>query len=133
MPRKTFVGFGFGAIQAGLFLPEAYKQGFRMVVSEVVPGVVSAVNSQGSYSLNEATLKERLSRTIPGVELLNPADSDDLAKLVNALAEADVVATALPKVDFYDSAQGMPTVAQIMADGLGRNTNKVTVYTAERV
>jgi len=36
---KTFVGFGFGAIQAGLFLYEAYQSGNfgRLVVAEVLP------------------------------------------------------------------------------------------------
>ena len=36
-PAKTFVGFGFGAIQGGLFLYEAFRSGKfgRLVVAEV--------------------------------------------------------------------------------------------------
>ena len=41
---KTFVGFGFGAIQGGLFLYEAFRSGQfrRLVVAEVVPEVVAS-------------------------------------------------------------------------------------------
>ena len=40
---RTYVGFGFGAIQSGLFLYEAYRSGKfqRLVVAEVIPEVVS--------------------------------------------------------------------------------------------
>ena len=42
---RTFVGFGFGAIQAGLFLYEALRSGNfgRLVVGEVLPDVVDTV------------------------------------------------------------------------------------------
>jgi len=53
----TFVGFGFGAIQSGLLLYEAFqsKNFSRLVVAEVVPEVVAAVREAGGYSLNIAT------------------------------------------------------------------------------
>ena len=40
---RTYVGFGFGAIQAGLFLYEAYRSGnfARLVVAEVLPDLVA--------------------------------------------------------------------------------------------
>jgi hypothetical protein len=43
--QRTFVGFGFGPIQAGLFLDEAYRsRSFGwLVVAEVLPEIVSAV------------------------------------------------------------------------------------------
>lgn len=46
---RTFVGFGFGAIQAGLFLREAEESGkfSRFVVSEVVASSVEAVRENG--------------------------------------------------------------------------------------
>jgi hypothetical protein len=39
--RHTFVGFGFGAIQAGLFLYEAWRSGNfdRLFVAEVIPSM----------------------------------------------------------------------------------------------
>ena len=42
--HRTFVGFGFGAIQAGLFLYEAFRSGgfARLVVGEVAPDAVDA-------------------------------------------------------------------------------------------
>jgi hypothetical protein len=46
----TFVGFGFGPIQAGLFLAEAFQLSgafHRLVVAEVVPAVVAAVRAAG--------------------------------------------------------------------------------------
>ena len=49
---KTFVGFGFGAIQAGLFAYEAGRSGNfrRLVVAEVMPETVEALrNAQGRY------------------------------------------------------------------------------------
>ena len=57
LPR-TFVGFGFGAIQGGLFLYEAFRSGKfgRLVVAEVVPEVVAAVRrAQGRFRVNIAT------------------------------------------------------------------------------
>ena len=58
--KQTFVGFGFGAIQAGLFLFEAYETGRfdRLVVAEVVPETINKVRqNNGSYWLNVATGK----------------------------------------------------------------------------
>lgn len=46
---RTYVGFGFGAIQAGLFLAEAQASGnfSRLVVADVDPGIVRAVREAG--------------------------------------------------------------------------------------
>ena len=55
--RRTYVGFGFGPTQAGLFLHEAYvSQAFRrMVVAEVIPERVKAIRrAHGTYSINVA-------------------------------------------------------------------------------
>ena len=54
---RTYVGFGFGAIQAGLFLYEAFRsEAFRrLIVAEVLPEVVSAVRrAEGYYTVNIA-------------------------------------------------------------------------------
>ena len=58
MSGRTYVGFGFGAIQSGLFLYEAFESGEfdRLVVAEVVPEVVTAIRAnRGHYALNVAT------------------------------------------------------------------------------
>ena len=51
---STFVGFGFGPIQAGLFLAEAHLSGNfdRLVVAEIVPEVVSTVRQAGGCTGN---------------------------------------------------------------------------------
>ena len=58
MVPRPFTGFGFGAIQAGLFLYEARRSGNfdRLVAAEVIPEVVEAVRTNGgTYGLNIAT------------------------------------------------------------------------------
>jgi hypothetical protein len=55
--NRTFVGFGFGAIQAGLFLYEAFHSGnfSRLVVAEVLPEAVNAIRTaEGFFSVNIA-------------------------------------------------------------------------------
>jgi hypothetical protein len=54
---RTYVGFGFGAIQAGLFLYEAFVSGafHRLVVAEVLPEVVAAIRkAEGRFCVNIA-------------------------------------------------------------------------------
>jgi mannitol-1-phosphate 5-dehydrogenase len=124
----TFVGFGFGAIQAGLFLYEAQRSGRfdRLVVAEVMPEVVNAVRAHGAYSLNIATAAAIEQHAVTGIEIYNPADPDDACQLVAAIAEATVLGTALPSVDFY--TRGAPSVADLLNEGLAR---PCVIYTAE--
>ena len=134
---KTFVGFGFGAIQGGLFLYEAFRSGKfeRLVVAEVVPEVVAAVRrAQGCYSVNIATRTGIEVRKVSGVEILNPAVPEDERILSQALAEASEIATALPSVDFF--SRGEPSVAGLIARALQakaarRDLPPCIIYTAE--
>ena len=51
----TFVGFGFGAIQGGLFLPSAFASGNfdRLVVAEIDSELVAQIRrSGGTYQCN---------------------------------------------------------------------------------
>ena len=52
---RTFVGFGFGAIQGGLFLPEAFGSGnfSRLVVSEIDTEVVVAVPQRNGLAAGD--------------------------------------------------------------------------------
>ncbi len=116
---KTFVGFGFGAIQGGLFLYEAFRSGNfeRLVVAEVMPDVVAAVrNAGGVYHVNIALPSKVEQHTVSGVEILNSTDDADAEKLINAIADASEIATALPCVDFFN--KGARSVAQLLAEGL---------------
>ncbi|NOU36789.1 MAG: hypothetical protein HOO88_08470 [Kiritimatiellaceae bacterium] len=129
---RTFVGFGFGAIQSGLFLYEAFRSGNfdRLVVAEVVPDVVAAVRRAGGYTLNIATSGGIEQHRITGVEIYNPSVEADRVALIAALAEAQEIATALPSVDFFE--RGNPSVAALMREAFSqRSGNPAVVYTGE--
>jgi mannitol-1-phosphate 5-dehydrogenase len=135
--QRTFVGFGFGAIQGGLFLYEAHRSGNfgRLVVAEVVPEVVEAVRrSGGCYRVNVATRTGIEVHEVSKVEIFNPLVPDDAAKLAAALAEASEICTALPSVDFF--TRGEPSVAGLIAEAIRRKTGDASlpaciVYAAE--
>ncbi len=132
----TFVGFGFGPIQAGLFLAEAFQAGAfaRLVVAEVVPEVVAAVRAADGFTVNIGHADHISALSVAPVEIYNPAAPDDRAALVAAVAEASELATALPSVAIY-AAGGAASVSAILADGLLRKLElgglPAVVYTAE--
>jgi len=132
--KKTFVGFGFGPIQSGLFCFEARMSGnfSRFVIAEIDYELVRAVRENGGrYTVNVAR-KDRIDRvSVEGVELYNPTSREGREVMLEAVADADEIATALPSVDFYDTdAAG---AARLIAEGLsGRTEAKPTViYAAE--
>jgi len=117
----SFVGFGFGPIQAGLFLAEAHlSHNFhRLVVAEIVPEVVAAVRAAAAFTVNIGRDDAIDRLTVRPVEIYAPHVADDRAHLVAAVADATEMATALPSVQFY-AAGSDNSVAQILADGLLR-------------
>lgn len=118
MPR-TFVGFGFGAIQGGLFLPEAFRSGNfdRLVVSEIDQESVDHLRSSGGvYSCNVAHRSNLERIEVGGIEAYNPLSGDDRSKLVEAVAEASELCTALPSYELYDI--GAASVASLLSEGL---------------
>jgi mannitol-1-phosphate 5-dehydrogenase len=138
MTPRVFVGFGFGAIQSGLFLDEAFRSGrfTRLVVAEVVDDVVRAVRAdKGSYAVNVATQSGIERHIVKGVEIFNPNVAADRAALVAAVAEASELATALPSVKFFE-AGGAASVAAVLGEGIARKVADpalpaAVVYTAE--
>jgi len=136
-PPETLVGFGFGAIQAGLFAYEAFRSGNfqRLVVAEVVPEVVEAIRrAGGNYRVNIAGRSGVQVHEVRGVEILNPTVPEDARVLEQALAEASEIATALPSVAFYQ--KGEASVAGFIARALARKATderlpRCVVYTAE--
>ncbi len=135
---RTLVGFGFGAIQAGLLVYEAWRSGNfgRLVVAEVVPAMVEAVRrNNGRYALNVATPSGIETHQIGPIEIFNPLDEQDRKALIQAVAEASEIGTALPSVVFYGT--GKPgDVLDILSAGLNEKTCQVNlpsavVYTAE--
>jgi mannitol-1-phosphate 5-dehydrogenase len=132
--HKTFVGFGFGPIQAGLFVLEAFRSGSfgRVVVAEVLPRVVASIRGDhGRFRLNEATLEGVEQITLGPIEIEDPAAAGDRARLIDAVAVAAEIATAVPSVSFYRSA-GPGSLHRILAAGLERRGDEpVVIYAAE--
>ena len=134
---RTFVGFGFGAIQGGLFLPEAYASGnfSRLVVSEIDTEIVAALRSaNGCYSCNVAGATAINRIQVEGVEIFNPLLEEDQVALVQAIAEATELATALPSFTLYNA--GEAPVAKLLAQGLAKKLKDdslpdCVVYAAE--
>jgi mannitol-1-phosphate 5-dehydrogenase len=133
---STFVGFGFGPIQAGLFLAEAHLSGNfdRLVVAEIVPAVVSAVRQAGGFTVNIGHADRIEALRVAPAEIYSPLAADERAVLIEAVAAAQEIATALPSVNFYVSG-GADSPAAILAAGLLRkvetNGPLAVVYTAE--
>ncbi len=134
---RTYVGFGFGAIQAGLCLYEASISGAfdRLVVAEVMPDVVDAVRrAGGGYRVNIAHADRIEQAAIGPIEIQNPAVEADRQQLVSAIAGAAEIGTAVPSVKFYTSA-GDGSLHRILAAGLREKARvggpRAVVYAAE--
>ena len=72
---KTFVGFGFGPIQSGLFLFEAYrsKNFGRFLMAEIDEDLVHAVRSNnGCCRINVAHKDGIRTFELEGIEIYNP-------------------------------------------------------------
>lgn len=138
MAKRTFVGFGFGAIQSGLFAYEAWRsrQFDRLVIAEVVQDVVDLVRRNGGrYSLNIATPTGIETAEVGPVEVYNPNDETDRLALIEAVAQADEIATALPSVTFYGTGK-RGDVLDILSAGFKEKAKhsslpSTVVYTAE--
>ena len=134
---RTYVGFGFGAIQSGLFLYEAYRSGKfqRLVVAEIIPEVVSEIrNSGGAATINIAHEDHIEKARIDDLEIKNPNNNEDRLGLIDAVAAAEEIGTAVPSVDFY--AADLPgSIHRIIAAGLSKKLKndgpRAVIYTAE--
>jgi len=132
---KSYVGFGFGPIQSGLFLFEAYRSGnfSRYVVSEVDAGLVAAIRENGgAYTVNIAR-RDRVDRfTVRGLEVFNPQVPADREALVSAIAASDEMATALPSVAVY-TAGNKGSAVRLLCDGLAKRSAPLPtiIYAAE--
>jgi len=134
MASHVFTGFGFGPIQAGLFVKEAFQSGnfARIVAAEIDQDLVDAVRANGgSYNVNVARSDGIEVLRIDNVEMLNPNVPRDKTILLEALTQSTQITTCLPSVDFYD-AGGAASVAQLLAQGLKNSRARATIiYTAE--
>jgi len=134
MAEHIFTGFGFGPIQGGLFVKEAFQSGnfARIVAAEIDAEIVDAVKAnKGSYYVNVAKADGVEVLKIDNVELFNPNVTADRQMLLEVLAQSTEITTCLPSVDFYDSG-GANSVASLIADGLKNSKTQATIiYTAE--
>jgi mannitol-1-phosphate 5-dehydrogenase len=135
--HRTFVGLGFGAIQAGLFLYEAFqsKHFRKLVVAEVIPDLVAALRrNRGCYSLNIARQDGIESVSVAPICIEDPAVADDRLRLVKSIAAADEISTAVPSVENYRSP-GPGSIHRLLAEGLRRKAAlglpRAVVYAAE--
>ncbi|MHC4173116.1 MAG: mannitol dehydrogenase family protein [Planctomycetota bacterium] len=134
MAEHIFTGFGFGPIQGGLFVKEAFQSGnfARIVAAEIDTGIVDAVKAnKGSYYVNVAKADGVEVLKIDDVELFDPNIAADRQMLLEALAQSTEITTCLPSVDFYDSGRAN-SVASLIADGLKNSRAQAAIiYTAE--
>ena len=134
MAEKIFTGFGFGPIQGGLFIKEAFQSGnfSRIVVAEIDSKLIDAVRAnKGSYYVNVARADGIEILKIDNIEILNPNVVSERKILVDALSQSTEIATALPSVDSYDTG-GTNSVASLIAQGLqASKTDASIIYTAE--
>ena len=88
--KRRLTGFGFGPIQAGLFVKEAHATGSfdRLVVAEIDSCLVQAVRAnKRSYAVNVAHRDGIEDVRVTDAELLNPTCTQDLRELQTALAQ----------------------------------------------
>lgn len=132
---RTYVGFGLGAIQSGLFLYEAFQSNAfgEVIVAEVMADVVEAVRQNGGFlSLNIAHTDRVQPTQIGPVQMENPVT--DSARIIDAVARANEIGTAVPSVNFYVT-DSPGSIHQLLAAGLRRKAAaggpRAVIYTAE--
>ena len=130
--RRTFVGFGFGPIQAGLFVFEAFRSGnfSRLAVSEIDRTLVEAIRlNQGSYALNIAHADGIEAVQVTGLEIYDPGDAHDRGEIIAAIGESQELATAVPSVESYGEG-GEASIVHLLAEGVDTERTRV-IYAAE--
>ncbi len=134
---RIYLGFGFGAVQSGLFLYEAFRSHAfgRLVVAEVLPDVVSALRrADGFYAVNVAHLDGIEHTRVGPVQIENPDIAPDRQRLIDAISEAEEMGTAVPSVTYYASdAPG--SLHRVLAQGLRKKVADdgppAVIYAAE--
>jgi mannitol-1-phosphate 5-dehydrogenase len=131
--EHVFTGFGFGPIQSGLFVNEAFRSGnfSRIVLAEIDRKLVDAIRANsGSYYINVAKSDGIETIKIDGIEIFNPNVEEDRQKLLEALSQSTEIVTSLPSVNFFDI--GKNSVVSLIAQGLKNSQADATIiYTAE--
>lgn len=132
MCLKTYVGFGMGAIQAGLMLLEARESGnfAACCVAETDAELVRLLRRHDCrVTVNIAGRNGISKKTVEGFTVENPSVREDRRRLGRAIAGADELATAIPGVNLYSSG-GSASVAALLAEFAGRDEPQI-IYACE--
>ncbi len=132
MPKKEFVGFGFGPIQTGLMLLEAQESGNfeRYTIAEIAEDLVDSVRrNKNRIVVNIAHMDRIEKKTLSDIEILNPRLENDRAELADAISRADELATAIPSVAFY-STGGESSISALLARNLNPDKQQI-LYASE--
>ncbi len=134
---RIYVGFGFGAIQVGLFLYEAFRTSSfrRLIVAEILPEVIDDIRqADGCFTVNIAYPDRVEPAKIGPIEIENPFVASDRKRLMAAIVEAEEIGTAVPSVAYYTS-EGASSLHRLLAAGLRQKVAqggpRAVVYTAE--
>jgi mannitol-1-phosphate 5-dehydrogenase len=101
------VGLGFGAIQAGLFVYEAQRTGAYAppLVVDVRSDLVDGLRAAGGRCRINIARADRVDvAEIGPLAIADATVAGDRARIIDAIAEADELAIALPSVASYRSA-----------------------------
>jgi mannitol-1-phosphate 5-dehydrogenase len=133
---RRFVGLGFGPIQAGLFVYEAQRTGSYgpPVVIDVRADLVASLRAAGGrFALNIAHADHSEVVEIGPLDILDSTDAAQRPRVIEAIAAADELATALPSIAFYQSRTPW-SPHQLLAEALRRRADSqppLIVYCAE--
>jgi mannitol-1-phosphate 5-dehydrogenase len=105
------------------------------VVAEVVPDIVNAVRGAGGRFFVNIAHSDRLEIAEVGpLEIEEPGSESGRRRLVEAISEAEEIATAVPSVQFYTSPSP-GSIHRLLAQGLQRKAAapgpQAIVYAAE--
>jgi mannitol-1-phosphate 5-dehydrogenase len=134
---RIYVGFGFGPIQTGLFLYEAFKSGnfSRLIVIDVNTDLVSATRrAGGNVNINVAHADHLEVCKLTGITILNPAHPNDRKIIIDHVANSAEIGTAVPSVKHY-SNETPGSIHRLLAQGFIQKANQggptCVVYAAE--
>jgi mannitol-1-phosphate 5-dehydrogenase len=119
-----FVGLGFGPIQAGLFVYEAQRTGRYAppLVVDVRADLVAGLRAaDGRFVVNIAHADGIEAAAVGPVVVADSTLPDDRVEVIEAIARADELATALPSVAAYRSEAAW-SPHRLLAEGLRRRS-----------
>ena len=129
-----FTGFGFGAIQAGLFTLEALREGSfeEVVICEISTELVERVRANdGLFTVNIAHRDRVEAIELGPIHILNPDCETDREMIIEKLTRSREAATAVPSVAVY-SCDGPASIHRLLGKAISApRRSPLVVYTAE--